>query len=275
MTAFSELSIRKELLVGMAVLALAVLSFGQDQQSQVLNQGVVHNPVCQSTFNYGSGQTLFDFCVTSNGNLIQFTSPQGFEHIQEGVIGEGYGICDTDLNAGYFDYAQRGVSGNWNNLVITQPGGPSTFPLKMTRATSDQAFTLTQSFSRNPGERIVKITMTIKNTSGVPKAVTLLRFADIDANNADHGDYLNEFDYGFESVWGYNTGSYGLGLSLVPTSVSHSELVWDEPGAPDPCSPRLNLATAPFFGDGSAGIMFSFPLAAGKSKTVSVEYQRF
>jgi hypothetical protein len=275
MTAFSKVSSRKQLLLGVAVLALAVLSLGQDRQTQVSSQGVVHNPNCQSTFNYGSGQTLFDFCVTSDGNLIQFTSPQGFEHIQEGVIGEGYGICDTDLNAAYFDYAQRGASGNWNNPVIAQPGGPNTFPLKMTRVTSDRVFALTQSFSRNPGERIVKITMTIKNTSSVGKAVILLRYADIDANNADHGDYLNEFDYGFESVWGYNTGSYGLGLSLVPTSVSHSELVWDNASAPDTCTPRSNLATTPFLGDGSAGIMFFFPLAAGKSKTVSVEYQRF
>jgi hypothetical protein len=258
----------------MAVLALAVLSFGQDQQRQVLNQALVQ-AACQSTFNYGSGQTLFNFCVTSNGNLVQFTSPEGFEHIREGLIGEGYGICDPDLNARYFDYAQRGVSGNWNNSVITQPGGPNTFPLKMTRVTSDQAFTLAQSFSRNPGERIVKITMTIKNTSGVAKAVNLLRFADIDANNADHGDYLNEFDYGSESAWGYNTGSYGLGLSAVPTNLAHSGLVWDKAQAADPCDPLLNLASTPFFGDGAAGIIFSFPLAAGQPKTVIVEYQRF
>jgi len=64
----------------------------------------------------------------------------------------------------------------------------------------------------------------------------LLRFADIDANNADHGDYLNEFDYGSESAWGYNTDAYGVAVSAAPTKVSHQGIVWDVSGGPDPCA---------------------------------------
>jgi hypothetical protein len=36
-----------------------------------------------------------------------------------------------------------------------------------------------------------------------------------------------------------------------------------------------NVPDPKFFGDGSPEIIFFFPLAAGQSKTVSVEYQRF
>jgi hypothetical protein len=42
---------------------------------------------------------LLQFCVTVNGNITEFQSPVGFEHIREGSFGEGYGICDfSNLN---------------------------------------------------------------------------------------------------------------------------------------------------------------------------------
>jgi hypothetical protein len=271
MTAFPTLS-RQISLWGVA-LVLAVFAHGQAPQAQVLNYADVNS--CQSTFAFGSGPTLFNFCVSSHGNLVQFTSPEGFEHIREGFIGEGYGICDGNPKKRYFDYADGGVSGDWNDPVITQPGGPNTFPLKITRATSDGIFTLTQVFSRNTSERVAKIAMTIRNNSASPKTITLIRFADIDANNANHGNFMNEFDSGSDSAWGYNSRAYGVMISAVPVSVPHAGIVWNWNSGPDPCDPLLNITATPFLGDGSAGVIAEFGLGPGKSQTVSIEYQRF
>jgi hypothetical protein len=258
-----------------AILVLAATSFGHGQQGQVSKPKPAISDTCQSTFTFGSGQKLFNFCVSSHGNLVQFTSPEGFEHIREGAFSEGYGICDTTLSQSYFDYADGGDSGNWNDPVLIQPGGPNTFPLKITRITSNGAFTLTQSFSRNTGERTVKITMTIRNNGGILKEVGLTRFADIDANDADKGDFVNEFDFGADSAWGYNTDEYGLALSTVPTNVFHYALVWTSTSGNDPCNVLANIPTTPFVGDGSVALAYFFSLAAGQSKTLSVEYQRF
>jgi len=274
MTALSKASNRKISLC-VVILALAVFSFAQDQQGQESNHANTASTACQSTFNFGSGQTLFNFCISANGNLVQFTSPEGFEHIREGFIGEGYGVCDFTQKKSYFNYAEGGTSGNWRTPVITQPAGPNTFPLTITRTTSDGIFTLTQSYSRNTSERIAKIAMTIRNNTGGPKTVYLIRFADIDANNANHGNSMNEFDFGIDSAWGYNSHAYGLAVSTVPTTVSHAGMVWSRNDGPDPCNPLVYIVPTPFFGDGSAGILSSFGLAAGQSKTISVEYQRF
>jgi len=267
----------RKVFLALAVIALVATAFAQGPQQTTMSPATTATTnACQSTFNFGSGQTLFNFCVSSNGNLVQFTSPQGFEHIREGQVGEGYGICDRTANAGYFDYADEGASGNWNSSIVVQSGGANTFPLKITRTTSDGIFTLTQVFSSNTSERIAKIAMTLKNNSGVSKSILFLRFADIDANNAHNGDFMNEFDYGFDSAWGYNSFAYGLALSTVPTGTSHDGRVWRTTSAgPNPCNSSLNVPPTPFFGDGSAGIVYGFTLAAGKSTTVTVEYQRF
>jgi hypothetical protein len=71
---------------------------------------------CTYTFTSGSGTTFLKFCVTVNGNIVQFQSPAGVEQIFQGGTGlEGYGICDaTNANTQYYDYADM-ASGNWNN----------------------------------------------------------------------------------------------------------------------------------------------------------------
>src|SRR5207248_3939854 len=56
---------------------------------------------CQSTFTSGSGLNYMSFCITVNGNVINFTAPQNF--LQQ-FSREGYGICDeTGGNVSYWD----------------------------------------------------------------------------------------------------------------------------------------------------------------------------
>jgi len=234
---------------------------------------------CQSTFTSGSGLNYLQFCVTANGNITEFQSPQGIEHLNEGTVGEGYGVCDGSTFTRYQDYAGFGDTGNWNLSTITQPKGPNTFPLKITRQSSDGVFLLTQTFSQVAAEKIAKISMILKNTSTSSRSFTLVRYADVDANNADGGDFNNQFTADSDSAFGYNWAlnptQYGLMLSTEPTSFIHLAFVQISSLGPDPCDFATNLATNDtYFGDGSVAIAFQFTLAPGKSATIAVTYKR-
>lgn len=267
----------KRLLLALLVSALPAVSFAQVERQLQTHASIPISPdvtsTCASTFSSGSGQTLMKFCVTSNGNITQFESPAGYEHIRFGSFAEGYSICDVNANKQYYDYADAGDSGNWNAPVITQPGGANTFPLTIKRTTSDGLFTLTQAFSRNTGERIVKINTTLKNNVPVSKPVHLIRFADIDANNTA---FYNEFDQGVDSAWGYNPYQYGLMLYIATPTVNHlaNSLDFNTQFA-DSCSLPGNSSVTPALLDGSVYAGYNFTLGASGSKTVAFEYKRF
>jgi hypothetical protein len=254
---------------------VAATAFGQIGPRATHSTSATATTDCQSTYKSGSNPGFLEFCVTANGNIAEFQGPSGYEHIRFGGVGEGYGVCDYDNKIRYYDYA-GGDSGNWQNAVRTQPGGLNTFPLKIVRASSDGAFVLTQAFSRNAGERIAKIAMTLKNTGSSPKTFILLRFANVNANNAHGGDFNNTFDSGVDAAWAYNTLQYGVRLSTVANSFEHVGFVDVTNDGPDPCNPLASSPPGqPFFGDGSVGMAYVIPLAAGKSAMISVEYKRF
>ena len=142
------------LFVGLVL--MSTLSVGQSKQAGMPDEvSPDATQTCQSTFTSGSVSTLLKFCVTVNGNITQLESPQNIEFISHGGFAEGYGVCDSTAGKAYFDYATNDT-GNWNAPVRTQPGGANTFPLKIVRTTADGIWTLTQNFSRNPGERATR-----------------------------------------------------------------------------------------------------------------------
>jgi hypothetical protein len=263
-------------MLGFWIAAFGIVAFGQTSQRGSQSSSPYSSGTCQSIFTSGSGLTLFQFCVTVNGNITVFHSPAGWEHIAGVLPGEeGYGVCDNDTKVRYFDYTSD--SGNWLNGVITQPGGPNTFPLKITRTSADGVFTLTQTFSRNPSERIAKIAMTLKNNASSSKTFILVRFANVNANNHSGVANLdNEFDSGGDSAWAYNVGQFGVRLSTVPTALEHAGFVDMTNDGPDPCAPGSSSPPEhPFYGDGGVIMAYVLALPAGKSNTVSVEYKRF
>jgi len=272
-----------KLVLFLAVLALAGPGFSQGQQKRP-EPGTISPDAtsdCQSTFTSGSGQTFLQFCVTVNGNITELQSPAGYEHIRVGFYEEGYGICDfgttTGSETGYFDYADGGDSGNWQNPVTTQPGGVNTFPLKIVRTTSDGVYTLTQTFTRDTVEPTVKIAMTLKNNTKAARDFALVRFADIDANNG-YDDSIDLFDFTHDAAWGYNNGFtlYGVMLSTVPTTLPHFGFVQDTFEGPDPCGPVNNLpASTPWSGDGSVGLEWNNTVNNAKSIAATAEYRRF
>jgi hypothetical protein len=213
------------------------------------------------------------FCTTQNGNVAQFQNPDdSFTQLYQG--GEGYGVCDLTNNADvrYYDWGAYGDSGNWQNANITQPNGANTFPLTITRTTSDGVFTLKQVFSRNTTTPALKITMTLTNNSAVSRNVVLKRLADIDADGETN---KNRFDNDIYGAWGYSgTLDYaGLhGLMMRATSAkgfSYPEIV--TVGSVDPCNmtPQHTL----FVGDGAAALNWVFTAGPQSSTTMTFEYR--
>ena len=238
--------------------------------------------LCQSTFTTGLGKPIYSkFCVTHNGNIVQFEAPAGVEHLQSGVS-EGYSICDMSPGgANYYDYGGFGDSTAWNPPIITQPNGANTFPLTIARTTADALWTLTQKFTTNTGDPSAVITMSLKNNSASPRSALLLRYADVDA----HSNTNNRFDYTLNSAWGYVAptctpgqscvSDFGLKLQAAPTTTVHGAFVQDSNGGPNACnSGALVPQQTPFDGDGSVFLQFGFQnIKKNATQTVGVIYR--
>jgi hypothetical protein len=236
----------------------------KDAQVQTMSTGV-----CQSTFTSGSGLSYMKFCTTQNGNVAKFESPSTFNQLHQG--GEGYGLCDvTNGSVGYYDWGVYGDSG-WQSATMTQPKGPNTFPLTITRTTADGVWTLEQVFSRNPATPAAKITMTLKNNSAVTRQVYLERFGDVDAD----GTSVNVFDTTGTSAFGRSV--FGLMLkNLTLEGMSLGGRIV-EPGTTNPCN--TTLVSIPFKGNASTLLLWAFyggkSIAPQQSKTVTLEYRAF
>lgn len=260
------------LFVGLVL--ISTLSVGQSKQAGMPDEvSPDATQTCQSTFTSGSVSTLLKFCVTANGNITQLESPQNIEFISHGGFAEGYGVCDSTAGKAYFDYATND-SGNWNAPVRTQPGGANTFPLKIVRTTADGIWTLTQNFSRNPGERYAKITMTLKNNTAISRTASLVRYADVDAPFGAT-EFTNTFDFTFSAGLGFVRGNFGLAIQNGTPPAAHTAFVQNVSFGPDPCNPFANVPAATFTGDGSVGIVFPFTVPKTSAKTVAVIYRPF
>jgi hypothetical protein len=234
------------------------------------------NSVAQfSCHTLGSGETV---CFSDHGNVSRFTSPGGFEHIALGFIGEGYALCSSTAIHGYDAGA---MEGGFGRPTIVQPKGPNTFPLTITRDTTDGFFRLQQVFSRDTAEKDVTITMKLTNLTGsTVSGVQVVRYFDGDIDNGAGGDrYAQTTD----SVWGWeDTGGHGLMLTALTLGTEH--FMAAEPFASwNPASGGvathcdiggITTPTAP--GDYVGAVIYSIDsILPGKSKTVKVLYRRF
>jgi hypothetical protein len=223
---------------------------------------------CASTFNSGVGLFSLQFCVTDNGNIARYATPAAIEHIRTGTIGEGYGICDVGSGVQYADFAGGGATNNWLAPVVTQPGGPNTFPLTIGRTTSDGIWQLRQTFTRSVGDRSVKIKMELFNQTAVSRAANLLRYADVDAN----GLVNNAFQATVFSAFASNINQVGVLLRDAAKQLN-TPIVQTIPGVPQPCAPGANAAGAGFAGNGSLELVYQLTVPKNGKKTVNVVYQ--
>lgn len=260
---------KKALLLAFFAL-LAVAAFGQSLNQAPPAAATESAYSCFATFSTGAGPTLFKWCVSQNGNVVSLESPAGKEHIYEGSITEGYGVCDLLTKVEYFDYAQSGAVG-WGFPTIAQPNGANTLPLTITRRTDDGMWTLAQSFAYLPAERIVRVTMRLENNAGIVKRAYLARFVDLDANSANGGDFQNWFDATLDTVSAWNPGNYGAELHTVNPEIEHYTGVFLFNMFLHPC--QKPVSRVPAFGDYASYVTHELSVSPHRSKTITVEYR--
>ena len=223
---------------------------------------------CSFTFTGGTGNKFVKYCVTKNGNIVQFQSPAGVEYIAT-AAGEGYALCDFDTATQYFDYGSYGDSGNW--------GAPSTVSstataVKIARTTSDGKYTLTQTITYNAGSALAQVSMSIKNNSTtVSHHVGVLRFADVDAD----GFTSNAFDFTSRTAFGYNEMQHGLQLLYVSGSPFNGGFSQIIPGGPNPCQIFTHVTGPIANTDGSIFAQYDFQLAKKATQTMVLQYKSF
>src|SRR5262245_46099712 len=146
--------------------------------------------VCTDTFTKGTGNAAISFCVTATGNIVQL-SFKGVEQIRNGNFFEGYNLCVGGVSKA-FDYADGGESG-WNAPTRTQPGGPNTLPLTITRTTTDGSISMAQTFSFTTDS--VTVSAAFKNlTAATIVNVKYIRWVDLDANGVLGNDWSRAQD---------------------------------------------------------------------------------
>jgi hypothetical protein len=254
------------------------------KQQAATNSGVTSDATATCTYTFTSNATAtapyMQYCVTVNGNIVEFQSPKGIESIKEGVIGEGYGICDETTSTGYYDWAQPGDSGNWNApTTVTN----TKTDVKIERTTSDGAWTLTQTITQDAAGAYAKVVMALKNNSDASKDVSLMRWASVNPGNNANGGKSN-LDGTINSAWGYipnNTGGTGFGLMLQnigpqPSSLTDGGFALNTLGPIDPCDPGAFYDGTLENVDGSILMLYQISeLAKEKTSTVTMKYFAF
>jgi len=252
---------------------LVISAFAQGQTKAGAKGAIKIKPDasdCLATFN----NALPHFCVTQNGNIENFEFPAGTSQIYT----EGYGICDetTDITS-YFDIG-RGDSGNWLPAIVTAGGANNKLPLTIVRTTSDGIWTITQTFTRNPGDEYVKVQIILKNNTAVTRELFMTRYVDIDADgiasdNFFQGDANSAF--GFLSL---NEHFPNHGLMLHAIGSPHNYFGYTVgAGDADPCNFTPNDVVGSTNGD--EAVMYtwapngSFSIPAKKSIKVNLEYR--
>jgi len=206
-----------------------------------------------------------------NGNIVQF-SRGGDEYIRVLVVSEGYGICDENSGIRYTDYASSD-SGNWQAAVL------SSTPTKAisTRLSSDGIWqiknTITKVAANTAGPGSAKVSMAVKNMTGVSRTILLARFADLDFSRGGTDDDQNDFDFTLDTAYGLEPGfKSGLGLTNNTFSFAYDAFTQPTFNGPDPCGP-FNVAPQPFFGDGSVVQLYGITVPALATKTVNMTYK--
>jgi len=250
-----------------ALLVLSTAALAQQSESAA-------DPASRAcAFSYSSGPlaTFTRYCLSTNGNIVQFDSPSGFEYIGNGGPLEGYGICDVTPNVAYYDYAFTD-SGNWSPTTVTTPNATTQVFL---RTTADGVWQLKQTIVQLKASAAstgsVKITMALKNLSTISRNVTLLRIANVNNGPVATND---EFVSSFNSAFGQEPGaSWGLGLTTNTFTFAHNGVVIGPPVPPDPCHYVTNIHNAAFVGDGAIGHVYAITVPKGATKTVAMTYK--
>jgi hypothetical protein len=261
------------ILFTVAVVTLGSFAVAQQNSGQQAPADALDTSTCSFTFSSGSGPNTTQYCVTVNGNVTQF-SRGSEEYIQVGAPVEGYGICDMTANphVAYFDYGLND-SGN------LAPSTVDFLPPKVisTRLTSDGTWqiknTITKVAANASGPGSAKVSMQIKNLTGINRDIAVIRQADVDFLRSGISDFNNDFDSTRNTVIGLEPSLSGLSLTNNTFSFGHAAFVQDISGGPSPCDPFAHKAAQPFAGDGSVVQWYVLTVPSLGTKTMNMTYK--
>jgi hypothetical protein len=168
---------------------------------------------CDISYTYGSGENAFNLCFSNHGNLVSFESPAGAEHIDVGTIGEGYAVCSgTQVYAYDAGFDEAG----WGPATVKQPTNGQTFPITVTRTTTDGTFQLVQVIAINANqasqspEREVTMQMKLTNLSAsTVNNLYLTRYVDFDVDGTSDDDI---FSVSRDTVLGHSGAQQSPGV---------------------------------------------------------------
>ena len=249
----------KRLLMLLVVSILSTAAFGQ----------------CAYTFTSGGTGTkqYLQYCISINGNFVEFQSPMGSEQIGPsryiGQPSDGYAICDLTSKGDYLDFGHN--SSQWRAPILLSK---TSTVVKIARTTADGVWTLTQTFTQNSADASVKVVITIKNNSAVARSIWLTRVTDVNANNTPY----NIMDGTTDTVFGYDVSEHGHGLQISLAAANpyphEGFATWFDAGIlPTACnigSAYLGLING---NDGLTNLLHVLTMPAGSSKSVALKYK--
>lgn len=238
----------------------------------------------KAAFASGSGANFLGVKVSDHGNLLSFESPAN----QEAVFGgrEGYALCSSN-GSSVHAHDTGDVEAGFGTPTFSQPNGAGTFPLTVTRKTTDGKFQLTQVWNKPDAvEKDVTATMTIKNiSSSAISGVLLSRSGDFDVGtgSTDRGALTDDSAWLWDDSAGPDSPPGGLMLTALTFGTPHitgieTSSTWvgatSTSGTRTKCG--LDHTTTPTAtGDFSMGAVYDIEtLNAGQAKTLKFEYGR-
>jgi len=262
------------ILTAIVVLTLSSFALAQKNNNQKAAGEAPDTITCAATFTSGTGHNATKYCVTVNGTIPQF-SRGGDEYIRVGGFLEGYGICDLTPSTpvAYYDYSAFD-SGNWFASSFSTPTATTAIS---TRITSDGIWqiknTITRGAANASGPGSAKVSMQIKNLTGINRLVLVLRSADVDFSRGGVNDFNNDFDYTIDTAYGLEPGfKSGLGITNNTFAFAYQAFADSASGGPDPCV-SVPIAPQPFFGDGGIGSEYLLAVPKLATKTITVTYK--
>lgn len=238
------------------------------------NATAAASPLSLTTLKTFGPSSSTQVTISNHGNVIQFESPIGFEHIANGGIQEGYVLCNGGTNRFDLGSAEAGFAAP---SVASCPTGTT---CTVTRNTSDGLMQLKQEFTFVGAEKRLRIKHTVKNLSGGPLfSVVLRRQADFDIEQNVTGTFVNNHAATErEAVFAWNdaadSGSVSHGMILrntAPTATHQAKVNNFESS----CSPADSAEAAPVNGDFTDTLEFNLgTINSLASKSVTVDYER-
>jgi hypothetical protein len=267
----------------LATVALVLLLVGGVAASQNSSGGgdvSIQSTTQQASFTSGSGPTFLRVVVSDHGNLLSFESPQVAQSL--GGI-EGYVLCSQDGSTVHgYDYGS-GESG-FGAATLSQPNGAGTFPLTVTRNTSDGKFQLKQVWNKPDNiEKDVTVTMTLTNLSSTTiSGVVLSRTGEVNAGGLgadanDFGTHTSDSALQWDDLDVVGPPAVGLMLTALTFGTAHTPYIENRSGwNPTGCFPSGGVQT-PVITRQDLAMRVNYSLgnmAASASKTVKFEYGR-